>query len=105
MAARGSESKEKITQQILNAFNGSFIYDKEIRIPIVENGEVLQIKCVLTCAKTNVDCGSDVAIPGSSLNTKVETKVEVNTTIPKEEVKITEEEKNNIKSLMNILGL
>lgn len=54
MAVRGSESKNIITAKLLETFAGSFIYDKNIIIPMVENGENLQIKIVLTCIKTNV---------------------------------------------------
>ena len=54
MAARGSESKNIITAKLLETFAGSFIYDKNIIIPMVENGESLQIKIALTCIKTNV---------------------------------------------------
>ena len=54
MAVRGSESKNIITAKLLETFAGSFIYDKNIIIPMVENGESLQIRIALTCAKTNV---------------------------------------------------
>ena len=54
MAARGSESKNIITAKLLETFAGSFIYDKNVIIPMVENGESLQIKIALTCIKTNV---------------------------------------------------
>lgn len=54
MAVRGSESKNIITAKLLETFAGSFIYDKNIIIPMVENGENLQIKIALTCIKTNV---------------------------------------------------
>lgn len=62
--ARGAASKEQVTAGILAAFPGSFKYDKEIRIPMNENGEIIQIKCVLTAAKVNVDNGGDTAMPG-----------------------------------------
>ena len=54
--ARGTESKSYITKKILETFEGSFLYNdgKEIRIPLKEDGESLQIKIALTCAKTNV---------------------------------------------------
>ena len=61
--ARGSEAKQTVTQKILEMFEGSFLYDKEIRVPIVENGELIQVKVTLTAAKTNVENGSDNAIP------------------------------------------
>lgn len=60
--ARGSVAKEEIIKKILKDFEGSFVNDKEIRIPWVENGETLQIKVALTCAKVNVVApGSDNA--------------------------------------------
>lgn len=54
--ARGTESKSYITKKILETFEGSFLYNdgKEIRIPLKEDGEIVQIKVTLTCAKTNV---------------------------------------------------
>ena len=42
--ARGAESKAKVTQTILETFEGSFEYGKELRIPIMENGERVEIK-------------------------------------------------------------
>ena len=65
MAAKGSVLKEEITNKILECFPGSFRYDKEIRIPGIENSENLQIKITLTCAKVNVENGGDTAIPGA----------------------------------------
>ena len=38
MAAKGSQSKEIITQKILEVFAGAFVNDKEIRIPMLEDG-------------------------------------------------------------------
>jgi len=58
MAAKGSIAKDTITKCILKVFDGSFINDKEIRIPFMENGELVQIKVALTCAKVNVDAGT-----------------------------------------------
>ena len=54
--ARGTESKSYITKKLLETFEGSFLYNdgKEIRIPLKEDGEIVQIKVTLTCAKTNV---------------------------------------------------
>ena len=54
--ARGTESKSYITKKILETFEGSFLYNdgKEIRIPLKEDREIVQIKVTLTCAKTNV---------------------------------------------------
>ncbi len=66
MAARGSEAKANITKKILETFEGSFLYNngKELRIPVEENGEIVQIKITLTAAKVNVSNGEDTVIPG-----------------------------------------
>ena len=58
--AKGSVAKADITKKILETFEGSFLYngDKEIRIPFNENGEYLEIKVALTCAKEAVGGGN-----------------------------------------------
>ena len=65
--AKGALLKKEITEKILTLFGDqAFLYNdgKEIRIEGFENGERLQVKCVLTCAKTNVELGADTATPG-----------------------------------------
>lgn len=102
MAARGAIAKEQITQQILEAFAGSFKYDKEIRIPIMENGEQIQIKVTLTAAKTNVEGGSDTALPGEVATPTATAKPLKENTVVAE---VTEEEKQNVMKAMAALGL
>lgn len=67
--ARGSSAKEEITKKLLETFEGSFLYNggKEIRIPMMEDGSLVQIKVALTCAKENVENGADVAIPTAAI--------------------------------------
>ena len=103
MAARGSESKNIITAKLLETFAGSFIYDKNVIIPMVENGESLQIKIALTCAKTNVESGMDTAIPGATTVTTATPTPKVMDTHGVAEV--TEEEKQNVLKAMAALGL
>lgn len=92
--ARGSLSKEQVTQKILDIFDGAFIYGKELRIPMVEDSERVEIKVTLTCAKTNV--GGDGADVGEST-----TSAPVSVTLePPSEV-----EKQNIVNLMSRLGI
>ena len=105
MAARGSIAKEKITNQILAAFPGSFKYDKEIRIPVDENGELVQIKVTLTAAKVNVEAGGDTVLPGT---VKVEPSNKPITSAPRVEpvrevVQPTAEEKHNVSELLKLL--
>ena len=101
MAARGSESKNIIIAKLLETFAGSFIYDKNVIIPMVENGESLQIKIALTCAKTNVESGMDNAIPGAEISTTATLKAIDNHGV----AEVTEEEKQNVLKAMKALGL
>ena len=101
MAAKGSISKEIIVQKILDTFEGAFKFDKEIRIPMMEDGAEVQIKVTLTCAKTNVESGMDTAIPGAVTATAVAPKPLDNHGV----AEVTEEEKQNVLKAMQALGL
>ena len=104
MAVKGTILKKEITDKMLEVFPGSFLYNegKEIRIPGLEEGQELQIKVSLTCAKTNVTPNGDTIMPGEELNFEEisKTKTVQNTTIEP-----TQEEKDNVKKLMASLGL
>ena len=106
MAARGSIAKEEITNKILAEFPGSFKFDKEIRVPVMENGELVQIKITLTAAKVNVENGSDTATPGVDLikgmTQTVEGQVDNSTTMS---IEPTPEEKENVRILLSKLNL
>lgn len=100
--ARGANEKLAVQTKILETFPGSFAYEKEIRVPMVdENGETIQIKVTLTAAKTNVEAGGDVAIPGAAKVTPVVSTPEVVT----EPIKASAEEQNAVSDLMAQLGL
>jgi len=107
MAVKGQALKGEITQKILAAFPGSFLYNdgKEIRIDGMEAGERVQIKVTLTASKTPVD--NDGTITVISTGDKPE-KIEfensgsVRTIEPNEP---TEEEKKRLKTLLENLGL
>ena len=101
MAARGSISKEIIVQKILDTFDGAFKFDKEIRIPMIEDGAEVQIKVALTCAKINVESGMDNAIPGAEIATTTTPKAIDNHGV----AEVTEEEKQNVLKAMAALGL
>lgn len=94
--ARGAEAKQIITNKILEVFEGSFVYGKEIRVPLQENGERVEIKVTLTCAKENVGGNSAFAEPQS------ETSQPAQASVP---AAPTEQEKANIADLMSRLGL
>ena len=96
MAARGAWSKEQVWNKILETFNGAFVNDKEIRVPLYENGERVEIKVTLTCAKTNVgDGAANEATQG----------VEAAVSAPTEVLSPSEEEKAQVNNLLAKLGL
>lgn len=107
MAARGAEAKEKVMQNILATFPGAFKYDKEIRIPMVENGEELQIKVTLTAAKNMVAAGGDTAIPGATLAASPAPAQLKHDAVSHhyEPATPTAEEKKNVSNLIELLGL
>ena len=91
MAARGSVEKEIVTMQILKTFSGSFVFGKEIRVPIInaESGEEIQIKITLTAAKDNVPHETEGAAPA---------------VVENEIAEPTEEEKKQVEDLVHSLG-
>lgn len=94
--AKGSESKELFYKKILETFDGAFLYNgnKEIRIPMIENGDLIQLKVNVVCAKENVNVGN--------AGTPVTSSVTVSTPATTE---ITAEEKAEVENLIEKLGL
>lgn len=105
MSARGSILKQEVATKILAAFPGSFLYNdgKEIRINGVEDGQNLQIKVTLTCAKVAVEGGEDTVLPGE--NIKTTSPAQAITTSEKVPQEPTNEEKERLKTLLNQLGM
>lgn len=103
MAAKGSILKQEVAEKILAAFPGSFLYNdgKEIRINGLEEGQKLQIKVTLTCAKVAVEGGEDVILPGEAAIEGVK-PARTNEKIPQEP---TAEEKERLAALLDKLGL
>jgi hypothetical protein len=93
--AKGAIAKGEVITKIKEVFPEAFEYGKELRIPLEEDGQRVEIKVALTCAKTNV--GGD----GASVESQVESNVAVN--VPA--AAPSEEEKQNISDLMSRLGL
>lgn len=105
MSARGSILKQEVATKILAAFPGSFLYNdgKEIRINGIEDGQNLQIKVTLTCAKVAVEGGEDTVLPGE--NIKATSSTQNMTTSEKVPQEPTNEEKERLKILLNQLGM
>lgn len=102
MAAKGAILKGEVAEKIIAAFPGSFLYNdgKEIRINGTENGEPLQIKVTLTCAKVAVESDrlefNDSPVATSASNTTTTEN------IPQEP---SQEEKERLATLLQNLGL
>lgn len=105
MAAKGALAKEDVMNKILEVFPGSFKYEKELRIPMMENGEMLQIKVTLTAAKNMVENGADVAMPGDMSGSFAPTPAPAQLKQDAVVVEPTAAEKQNIKTLAAMLGL
>lgn len=105
MAARGSIAKEEVMNKILATFPGAFKYEKELRIPMMENGEELQIKVTLTAAKNMVAPGGDTALPGMQITKDVIVATPQGPVIEKMPVEPSEAEKKNVVNLLDLLNL
>ena len=96
MAIKGSIAKEEIIKRMMEVFEDSFMNDKTLIIPMMENGEEVQIKLTLTASKTN--------IPHSNGKAEIPITVAVGMPNPVEVVEPTEEEKQRGVDLINKLG-
>lgn len=99
--ARGSVSKETIFNKLKEVFSDAFWEDegKILRIPLVENGDRVEVKVTLTAAKNNLGgdnapsaFGEDAAVPSANVS-------EV-----KPIVEPSDEEKANVQRLLNSLN-
>ena len=100
--ARGAQAKAELTEKILEMFQGSFLDDKTIRDPWTENGEQLELKITLTCAKDVIGSAG-----GGSAATSVSAPKEASAFDNPEpvKVKITESEAENVAKLLSALNL
>nr|DAP37553.1 MAG TPA: hypothetical protein [Caudoviricetes sp.] len=105
MAAKGAESKSLVTKKILEIFPNAFLYnsDKEIRIPLTEQGETIEIKVVLSCAKTLVREAAVLDWSGNSSTTPAAELVPASNEIGPPQ--ISEEDRRKVQELMAKLGL
>ena len=106
MALKGATAKQEGTQKILDTFKDSFLYEKEIRIPWVEEGMPLQLKLTLTAAKVMVNAGGDAAVPGGAVEEFAAAPSQETSVAPKvANTETSAEEKANLSALLRSLGL
>lgn len=111
--AKGQAAKQEAFAKMLEMFPDSFLYNdnKELRINTTEDGNDIQLKVVITCAKTPVSAGEENAIPGASFpEPKATTKTKVvglsaDGAVAEQVVEATEDEKQKISNLMAELGI
>ena len=96
--ARGTIAKKEVISKLKEVFPDMFEYGKELRIPMMEDGQRVEIKVALTCAKTNVG-GDGVSVTSDGQLSAFPDVPAANTAEP------TADEKKNIADLMSRLGL
>lgn len=101
MAVKGALAKELIIKKLAETFGEDWIgeVDKKYYVWSKENGERVQIAITLTCPKVMVDTGA-VSAAASEENWDFSDTPE-----KKENVEISDKEKETIKLLMDQLGL
>ena len=95
MAAKGAVSKQNVTNKIMSTFEGAFIAadGKTIRIPLVEDGEPIEIKVTLVAAK---DLEGDGAVAIAEVTEAAPAATD--------NIEITEAEKQKVNDLLNSLN-
>ena len=90
---RGQKVKQEIFKKIQEIFPNSFMDNKDLRINMMEDGELVQIKLTLTASKTIVqnDGSAAVATPAAK-------EVNISLTAP------TDAEKADIEAMIRALG-
>lgn len=106
--ARGTVAKERVAKMLAEKFGQDWLgeYDKKYYINANDGGEMVQIAISLTCPKNPVQFDKSVSTTAGdwdfSDNPKPSAPVAVMSAEPAE---ITEEEINNLATLMARLGL
>ena len=101
--AKGAQSKEQVFKKILEVFPGSFMQDDKIcRIPMTEDGQIVEIKVTLTAAKDVLGSGVAAAAPKEEFDWSNDTLDPVSTVAAND---LSDTEKDNIRKMMEALGL
>lgn len=102
--ARGSQAKSKIAEKIKNLYGSDYVGESSGKYYVWENdgGEKVQIAISLTCPKNPIGVVDMSGAFGDGLDFEAEpvlapTKFDA--------AEITEQEKDNLKALMDRLGL
>ena len=104
--AKGLVTKAKVLKEIMNLYGDAAFLSpdgKELRIEATEDGEIVQIKVALTCAKVNIERGGEAA------SAPTPAKVNATAAVPSNSATNltgpTEEEKQVIANLLEKMGM
>lgn len=104
--AKGSIAKENVTKKIMAAFGADFVaeQDKKLYVWADDGGERVQIAIAMTCPKNPIEVDASISDGGDwdFSDTPKSAPVAITSAAPAE---ITEEEKENIATIMAKLGL
>lgn len=107
MAARGTIAKEKVEKKIAECFGEDFIglYDRKCYVWANDGGEKVQIAISMTCPKTPIEIDTSINTGGDWDWGDSDKKVNNVAVAVAEPAEITEEEVDNLKTLLEKLGL
>lgn len=102
--ARGSVAKEKVAEKIKTAFGSDYIgeVDKKIYVYADDGGERVQIALSMTCPKVMINTVNTSEL---SYNTGRDFSNDDVVAVAPDKVEISDEERENVRKLMQRMGL
>ena len=102
--ARGSIAKEKVAEKIKAAFGADFVgeVDKKLYVWADDGGERVQIALSMTCPKVMIETINTNEL---NYNTGRDFTNDDTIAIAPEKVEISDEERENVRKLMQRMGL
>ena len=102
--AKGAQAKQEILTKLLATFPGSFMQDDKImRIPMSEGGDLVEIKVTLTAAKDLIGGNAATQVKEEfNWDNADSAQSELDTAAA---AALSDEEKANVKKMMEALGL
>ena len=102
--ARGSIAKEKVAEKIKAAFGADFVgeVDKKLYVWADDGGERVQIALSMTCPKVMIETVNTSEL---SYNTGRDFTNDNTVAVAPEKVEISDEERENVRKLMQRMGL
>ncbi len=102
--ARGSIAKEKVTEKIKTVFGNDYIgeVDKKVYVWADDGGERVQIALSMTCPKVMINTVNTSEL---SYNTGRDFSNDDVVAVAPDKVEISDEERENVRKLMQRMGL